>query len=605
VSDLSEAKKTDSTVANRRPEEEVAHAPAAPAPSLSEVAYRFSGGARGTAPLGRMAEERRNVVASAAARIMRKASGVATGNAKIPDGPGSALPSDVRKSMESKLGADLSGVRVHTGADSAKAATGYGARAFTVGQDIHFNSGQFSPGTKEGDRLLAHELTHVVQGQKSGVARKAEQGEEKGGAPEVSKPEEPAEQEADLMGDRVAEEMHGGGGEKGDKKDKGGKAQKDGQKDGEKGEGKDADAKEAGAEEKEGAAAEGKEGEEKGEKKKISAKLDGVGTKLWRAPAPGPAPVGGPAGQFFGVDSKLTVAPALEKTADPNSFPSSVAKYEANFATVKANIAGRGGTPDQVARFEAKKSDWYRRWAVAAMQTNADAAKVEFANIYNDLKAIFPDDKPSAGGGHLYTGYAAGGSGRARAEDAAATANADPANQAAGITHRTLETTLVGNMFDGVASNQRDPNEQKKWIPYSASQVSAWWSGVSAAYANTFVGEVTAHVDIGMPWFVSNVGKGKPADERKKMTSELQAVIALQSSVFRDDELPRIAALMGDGKVTALKVNLRIEVTPGNIKTLSPTIPGTGIASAAQLIAMIDGQIKGAVTVADILPNIT
>ena len=40
--------------------------------------------------------------------------------------------------------------------------------------DVHFAAGQYAPGTKEGDRLLAHELTHVVQGQKSGVQRKAE-----------------------------------------------------------------------------------------------------------------------------------------------------------------------------------------------------------------------------------------------------------------------------------------------------------------------------------------------------------------------------------------------------------------------------------------------
>ena len=569
---------------------------------MSEVAYRFSGGSRGTAPMGRIADERRSVIGGAAARIMRKANGEVDGAPKIPESAGNALPSSVRKPMESKLGADLSSVRVHTGGDSAKAATGYGARAFTVGSDIHFNSGQFQPGTKEGDRLLAHELTHVVQGQKSGVSRKADEGEEKakGGAPEVSKPEEPAEQEADAVGDKVAEEMHDGKdakGEKGGGKGKGKEKDKDKEKD----KGAESEGKEGEAEAKEGEV-----GEKKKDEKKISAKLDGVGTKLWRAPGPpAPAPVGGAAGQFFGVQSTMTVAPALEKTSDPSGFSGSVGRFEANFATVKANIAARGGTAAQLSAFEGRKGEWYRRWATAAMQTNADAAKVEFANIYNDLKSVFPDDKPSSGGGHLYTGYAGGGSGRARAEETAAAANANPANQAAGVTHRTLETTLVGNMFDGVAQNKKDANEQKQWIPYNGSQASAWWSGVSAAYANTFVGEVTAHVDIGMPWFVSNVGKGKTAAERRAMVSELQACIALQSSVFRDDELPRIATLMGDGKVTNLKVNLRIEVTPGQMKTLSPSIPGAGIAGAAQLIAMIDAQIKGAVTVNDILPNIT
>jgi hypothetical protein len=124
--------------------------------------------------------------------------------------------------MEPKLGADLSSVRVHTGGDSATAAKGFGARAFTVGSDVHFNAGEFSPGTKEGDKLLAHELTHVVQGQKSGVQRKPEEEEGKeaegaeggaegkdaggkGDAGEVSDPNEPAEKEADAVGEKVGE----------------------------------------------------------------------------------------------------------------------------------------------------------------------------------------------------------------------------------------------------------------------------------------------------------------------------------------------------------------------------------------------------------------
>ena len=126
--------------------------------------------------------------------------------------------------MEPKLNADLSGVRVHTGGDAAAAASGYGARAFTQGNDIHFNAGEFSPGTKEGDRLLAHELTHVVQGQHSGVQRKAtDDGEEHG--PEVSDPNEPAEKEADAVADKTADELHEGNNDgpeadkKGDKKD--------------------------------------------------------------------------------------------------------------------------------------------------------------------------------------------------------------------------------------------------------------------------------------------------------------------------------------------------------------------------------------------------
>src|SRR5205823_906304 len=96
-------------------------------------------------------------------KAWRSAKGEASGMPKIPQGSGGKLPDDLRGKMEDKLGADLSGVKVHTGGDSASAAESLGARAFTVGSDVHFGAGQFAPGSKEGDRLLAHELTHVVQ----------------------------------------------------------------------------------------------------------------------------------------------------------------------------------------------------------------------------------------------------------------------------------------------------------------------------------------------------------------------------------------------------------------------------------------------------------
>lgn len=119
--------------------------------------------------------------------------------------------------MEPQLGADLSSVKIHTGGDSATAAERLGARAFTTGSDVHFGSGEFAPGTKEGDRLIAHELTHAVQAQKSGVQRKAQPDEEHadsahgGDEHDVSQPGEPAEQEADAVADNVADKLHGGG----------------------------------------------------------------------------------------------------------------------------------------------------------------------------------------------------------------------------------------------------------------------------------------------------------------------------------------------------------------------------------------------------------
>jgi hypothetical protein len=123
--------------------------------------------------------------------------------------------------MEPLLGGDLSGVRVHTGGESGQASESLGARAFTVGNDVHFGAGEFAPGSKEGDKLLGHELTHVVQGQRSGVQRKATAGahadETEGHDGDVSEPHEPAEVEADAKAEHVADQLHGDGKKAGDK----------------------------------------------------------------------------------------------------------------------------------------------------------------------------------------------------------------------------------------------------------------------------------------------------------------------------------------------------------------------------------------------------
>ncbi len=69
-------------------------------------------------------------------------------------------------------GQDFSRVRIHIGEQAARAAAGVNARAFTVGSDIVFGAGRYSPGTSAGDRLLAHELTHVVQQSTPGFVRR-------------------------------------------------------------------------------------------------------------------------------------------------------------------------------------------------------------------------------------------------------------------------------------------------------------------------------------------------------------------------------------------------------------------------------------------------
>jgi hypothetical protein len=137
--------------------------------------------------------------------IARKATRPAEGVPRIPVGKnGAPLAAGVKDEMEQQLGTDLSGVRVHTDGDSAQAADRLGARAFTVDNDLHFNRGQFAPGSREGDKLLAHELTHVVQGR---GGRKAESSS---GRMDVSQPGEPAELEADSVADRVTDKMYGG-----------------------------------------------------------------------------------------------------------------------------------------------------------------------------------------------------------------------------------------------------------------------------------------------------------------------------------------------------------------------------------------------------------
>ena len=78
-------------------------------------------------------------------------------------GSGKALPEDTRDFMGARFGADFSGVRIHTGEDAAKFSGALNAQAFTLGKDVFFNRGKFSPDTAEGQHLLAHELTHTMQ----------------------------------------------------------------------------------------------------------------------------------------------------------------------------------------------------------------------------------------------------------------------------------------------------------------------------------------------------------------------------------------------------------------------------------------------------------
>ena len=83
-------------------------------------------------------------------------------------GAGRALPAETRGFFERRMGADFSNVRVHDGVDAAARARDINAQAYTFGRNIVFNKDRYDPASTEGRRLLAHELTHVMQQGKAG-----------------------------------------------------------------------------------------------------------------------------------------------------------------------------------------------------------------------------------------------------------------------------------------------------------------------------------------------------------------------------------------------------------------------------------------------------
>jgi len=76
---------------------------------------------------------------------------------------GKPLSADVRQEMGNAIGADFDNVRIHTDDKARAMSEDIGAQAFTHGNDVYFNSGRFDTESTQGKRLLAHELTHVVQ----------------------------------------------------------------------------------------------------------------------------------------------------------------------------------------------------------------------------------------------------------------------------------------------------------------------------------------------------------------------------------------------------------------------------------------------------------
>lgn len=110
-------------------------------------------------------------------------------------GSGQSMPEKDRAFFESGFGQDFSRVQVHTGPAAASLSSELNARAFTVGSDVFFGEGQYRPESEEGQRLIAHELTHVVQQRADSGTQEAKQTHQKTIQKQGNEPEtESAEQ---------------------------------------------------------------------------------------------------------------------------------------------------------------------------------------------------------------------------------------------------------------------------------------------------------------------------------------------------------------------------------------------------------------------------
>ena len=108
-------------------------------------------------------------------------------------GAGTSLDAGVADRLGASLG-DVSDVRVHTDDTADQLNRSVSARAFATGTDVYFAKGEYNPGSGSGDKLIAHELAHVVQ----------QRGASTSGPLTVSQPGDAIEQEADAVADDVA-----------------------------------------------------------------------------------------------------------------------------------------------------------------------------------------------------------------------------------------------------------------------------------------------------------------------------------------------------------------------------------------------------------------
>jgi hypothetical protein len=107
-------------------------------------------------------------------------------------GGGGQLPDAFRSKMEGHFKTDFKGVRVHTDGQADQLSRSLNAKAFTTGSDIYFRQGDYDPDSHGGQKLIAHELTHVVQ--QGGTQRKATQAKLS-----LNEPDDKYEKEADVV----------------------------------------------------------------------------------------------------------------------------------------------------------------------------------------------------------------------------------------------------------------------------------------------------------------------------------------------------------------------------------------------------------------------
>jgi hypothetical protein len=134
--------------------------------------------------------------------VARQGHGIAPSGEVTPDvqstinssrGSGQSLDTNVAERLSPSLG-DLSDVRIHTDSTAHNLNHAVSARAFATGTDVYFAQNEYKPNTSDGDKLIAHELAHVVQ----------QRGAPTSGPLTVSQPGDSMEREADSVADQIA-----------------------------------------------------------------------------------------------------------------------------------------------------------------------------------------------------------------------------------------------------------------------------------------------------------------------------------------------------------------------------------------------------------------